>query len=149
MLRHFFLLFLWGPSLGYAQTDRADPYLAVTAFFEAFHQADGPALAAAWHPEARLYSTQLLPDGSTRLRAAVVADFVQAVAQRPAAPTWEEQLDQPTVLLDFPMAQVWVPYRFYRAGEFSHRGTNNFLLLWENNRWQILHLIDTRVTDRP
>jgi len=47
------------------------------------------------------------------------------------------------------MAQVRVPYRFYRAGEFSHRGTNNFLLLWENGRWQILHLIDTRLTDRP
>ena len=101
MLRHFFLLLLWGTSLGYAQTDRADPYSAITAFFEAFHQANGQALADAWHPEARLYSTQLLPDGSTRLRAAVVADFVQAVAQRPAAPTWEEQLDQPTVLLDF------------------------------------------------
>ncbi|MEL0262955.1 MAG: hypothetical protein VW933_06320 [Flavobacteriaceae bacterium] len=87
MLRHFFLLLLWGTSLGYAQTDRADPYSAITAFFEAFHQANGPALADAWHPEARLYSTQLLPDGSTRLRAAVVADFVKAVAQRPAAPT--------------------------------------------------------------
>ncbi|HOD10564.1 MAG TPA: nuclear transport factor 2 family protein, partial [Flavobacterium sp.] len=39
---------------------------------------------------------------------------------------------------------VWTPYEFYVNEKLSHSGVNAFTLFKENEKWKIIHLIDTR-----
>ncbi len=140
----FLLLLVFCAKEGQAQFDLAQPYATVVAFFEAFHQKDQSLLEAAFHEEATLQSTRVNASGITVLRTVNISDFIQGVVQRSQAPVWEEKLGSPSILLDVPMAQVWVPYQFLLDGKLSHCGVNNFTLLWQDGRWKILQIIDTR-----
>lgn len=140
------LLLLVFPKPTQAQFDVNDPMGAVTAFFEAFHKRDLTGLETAFSKQATLGSTRLDQKGNSQFGTSPISDFITAVVQRPDTPVWEEKLGVETVLLDFPMAQVWVAYEFFLDGNFSHCGINNFTLVWQDQRWKIVQLIDTRHT---
>jgi hypothetical protein len=43
----------------------------------------------------------------------------------------------PTVLISGPVAMVWLPYDFYRDGEWSHCGVDVFTLVRAGSGWRI------------
>jgi hypothetical protein len=43
----------------------------------------------------------------------------------------------PTVLVSGPVAMVWLPYDFYRDGEWSHCGVDVFTLVRAGSGWRI------------
>lgn len=56
----------------------------------------------------------------------------------------DERIWDLEVNIDNNLATVWTKYAFYLGGEFSHCGAENFLLIKQNNKWRIFHLVDTR-----
>jgi hypothetical protein len=69
--------------------------------------------------------------------------FFQSIAT-PKKVTVKEELLSKKVQIDADLATVWTPYKFYINGQLSHCGANAFTLVKVNNKWQILHIIDTR-----
>ncbi|MCF6361628.1 MAG: hypothetical protein L3J29_12810 [Cyclobacteriaceae bacterium] len=56
----------------------------------------------------------------------------------------DEQLWNTSIKIDKNLASVWTNYAFYLDGEFSHCGSENFLLIKNDGHWKIFHLVDTR-----
>ena len=126
--------------------ERSHPMEAVERFFTAFHAKDSLGMQEIMHSKARLLRA------AVRSKQSVVVEnniekFIRAVATRNASPTWEEQLGEPVVQQNQNLATVWVPFRFYLGGKFSHCGVNAFTLVTEGTRWKILSLIDTGTKD--
>lgn len=56
---------------------------------------------------------------------------------------WEERLTDYIVNSDGNLAHVWASYEFYKNGKFSHCGANSFTLVYTDESWKILNLIDS------
>jgi hypothetical protein len=80
------------------------------------------------------------------VRIDTVDAFVRAVGT-PHAETWDEQVRNPRVELDGPLASVWADYSFYAGGKFSHCGVDAFQIARDGDAWRIVALMDTRRKD--
>ncbi len=56
----------------------------------------------------------------------------------------DEQIWNTSIQIDNNLATVWTNYAFYLNGQFSHCGSENFLLIKSGSQWKIFHLVDTR-----
>jgi len=56
---------------------------------------------------------------------------------------WDEKLTDYIVNSDGNIAHAWSPYEYYLDGKFSHCGANSFTLVYTDESWKILHLIDS------
>lgn len=77
------------------------------------------------------------------IRTDKVEDFAKQVGASQAGDL-DERFTISKILVDGNMASVWVPYRFYYKGNYSHCGVNSFQLAKLNNEWKIQYIIDTR-----
>ena len=77
------------------------------------------------------------------IRTDKVEDFAKQVGASQAGDL-DERFTISKILVDGNMASVWVPYRFYYKGNYSHCGVNSFQLAKLNNDWKIQYIIDTR-----
>ena len=80
------------------------------------------------------------------IRTDKVEDFAKQVGASQAGDL-DERFTISKILVDGNMASVWVPYRFYYKGNYSHCGVNSFQLAKLNNEWKIQYIIDTRRKD--
>lgn len=71
------------------------------------------------------------------------ADGRAAWRARTSESRWTERGWKPTVLLQAGLAVVWLPYDFYRDGEWSHCGIDTFTLVKQGERWMIAALAFT------
>ena len=71
-------------------------------------------------------------------------DFLKSIASIPATMKFEERILEYKIESDNFLAHVWTPYEFYLNGKLSHKGVNSFTLIKENEKWKIVHVIDTR-----
>lgn len=58
----------------------------------------------------------------------------------PATGRYVERGFRPEVRVSGPLAMAWLPYDFYRNGEWSHCGVDLFTLLKVEGRWRIAAL---------
>lgn len=117
---------------------------AVHALFDAMKAKDTEAIAALFHPEARLLSTSV-QGGATAVQAVAIPDFVASIGS--SAADLEERIWDEEVRVDGPLATAWTPYAFFVDGTFSHCGVNSFQLARMEDGWRILHVVDTRRAD--
>ncbi len=115
----------------------------MTAVFDAMRARDGDALRAAFHPDARLQTVAVRPDGEVLLRDQPVEAFATAVAA-PSDDLWDERIDAWEVRVDGPLAVVTTDYSFFLGDRFSHCGINAFQLVKTAEGWKIFQLVDTR-----
>ena len=114
----------------------------ITQLFDGMRAKDTTAIRATMHPEARLM-TAAHQDGQRSIQGAPIDQFLQAVAGTPIL--FDEQIpDEYPILVDDGLAVAWTPYRFYAGEQFSHCGTNAFLLALVDDGWQIVQIMDTR-----
>ncbi len=71
------------------------------------------------------------------------SDFFKYAATAGQNIAWEEKLTDYIVYSDGNLAHVWTPYEFYYNGKFSHCGANSFTLVYTDESWKILNLIDS------
>ncbi|MCU0351978.1 MAG: nuclear transport factor 2 family protein [Flavobacterium sp.] len=119
------------------------PKATVEAFFTAFHQKDSVALKAFCHKDISLQTVANTKNG-TQLKSDKFKDFLKSIASIPNNMKIYEKLLEYKVTIDGDLAHVWTPYEFYVNDTLSHIGANSFTMIKENDKWLIVHLIDTR-----
>ena len=119
------------------------PKATVEAFFTAFHQKDSVALKAFCHKDISLQTVANTKNG-TQLKSDKFKDFLKSIASIPNNIKIYEKLLEYKVTIDGDLAHVWTPYEFYVNDTLSHIGANSFTMIKENDKWLIVHLIDTR-----
>ena len=144
--RTFFALLLLLPLGLSAQSDSAATagvVATIRQLFDGMRNADSVAVQTAFHPEARLQTAVVGPDGIVKVQNADLARFARSVGTAPRG-ILDERLLYTEIRVDGPLATAWTPYTFVLRGQISHCGVNAFQLVNVDNRWQILQITDTR-----
>ncbi len=119
------------------------PKQVVEEFFNAFHAKDTILLRTFIHKDA-IFQTVVDSPKIKELVNESVADFMMSIASIADNVTFEEKILDYEVKIDGKLAHVWTPYEFYFQGKLHHIGANSFTMYNDNEKWQIIHLIDTR-----
>ena len=118
----------------------------VAQLFDGMRAADTTAIRQTLHPDARLMTAAVAPDGARAVVEAPIDAFLASIASAPVSLDERLEDDYP-VLIDDGLAVAWTPYRFYVDGTFSHCGTNAFTLALLDDGWRIVQIVDTRRRD--
>lgn len=121
----------------FAQSDEIGA--VIKGLFTSMYNADAAGLGAVFHDSARLGTVSA--DGQVRYSS--ISGFISYVSKLGKGVA-DERFEIADIRMDGNMASAWVPYKFYRAGSFSHCGVNHILLTRDKDRWKILTITDTR-----
>lgn len=116
---------------------------SIAVFFDGLQTGDTLKIQTVCHKDMKLQSI-MEKNAVGKLSFETNEEFYKSIASLPKNMKLEERLLSYNIQIDGTMAQVWTPYEFYIDGKLSHIGTNSFTLLFENNVWKIVHIIDTR-----
>ncbi|EIM77126.1 hypothetical protein A3SI_07524 [Nitritalea halalkaliphila LW7] len=150
------LLFLGIPAVLFAQQqvdaekereEKAAIEALLQELFAGMKAKDAKRVAPLFHAEASMQTVGLDEMGAPYLGPGNVEAFLKRIAETPEGTVLDEQLTDVMIRMDGPLAHAWTPYRFYVSGNFSHCGVNSFQLIKEADRWQIVHVLDTRRTE--
>ena len=137
MKKIFFLLI---SSFSFAQnTSEKEIIKPIENLFNAMKSADSLGVKNAFSGSAIMQTF----GKNQEIRTDKVEDFAKQVGASQAGDL-DERFTIYKILVDGNMASVWVPYRFYYKGNYSHCGVNSFQLAKINNEWKIQYIIDTR-----
>ena len=137
MKKIFFLLI---SSFSFAQnTSEKEIIKPIENLFNAMKSADSLGVKNAFSNSAIMQTFSK----NQEIRTDKVEDFAKQVGASQAGDL-DERFTISKILVDGNMASVWVPYRFYYKGNYSHCGVNSFQLAKLNNEWKIQYIIDTR-----
>ena len=128
----------------FAQEDKK-VMAAIYTLFDGMHKGDSAMAHSAFYPGAKMYrATTDSKTGQPVLRQSDLKNFIAAVGT-PHKEVWTELVWSPKIEIDGNLAQVWVPFAFYRDKTFSHCGVDAFQLFKEpSGNWKIFYLADTR-----
>ncbi len=116
----------------------------VQELFDAMRAGDSARVRAVFHPQMQyLMTSDVGPDGKARLSATPVDAFVKSAGVKRPEPI-NERIFNPRVLLDGPLASVWVDYSLYVGARFIHCGVDVFHVAQVGDVWKIAALTDTR-----
>lgn len=134
---------LAGPA--HAQSDEQAVVGVVTHFFDGMRARDTGLMRSTVAPGTVLVSAS----GPTGLGDPTPVDqFIERVGKG-TGPGGNEQIKDPKVMVDGPMASLWAYYTLTRGGEtqINHCGVDAFLLRKGPDGWKIFHVADTRRTE--
>jgi hypothetical protein len=128
---------------GFGASAQADDIRAVVkGLFTSMYEADASGLKAVFHDSARLGTVS----AEGQVRYASISGFISFVSKLEKGVA-DERFEITDIRIDGDMASAWVPYKFYRAGTFSHCGVNHIMLTRGKDGWRILTITDTRRKD--
>lgn len=116
----------------------------IERFFKGLQNGDTTTIKETLIKTPILQTTAVKKDRSSVLRTTNYAQFLKVLASKRVDDIWEEKLLSYHIQIDGNMANVWIPYKFYRNYDFSHCGVNSFQLISYDGTWKIIYLIDTR-----
>ena len=111
----------------------------IDQLFDGMRQGDSARVHRVFAAAARLHTIS----EEAALEETSLSQFLEAVGT-PHAEEWDERVTSYEIQQDGPLATVWTPYSFYRAGRLSHCGVNAFQLVHLRDGWKILQITDTR-----
>jgi len=126
-----------------AQTTEDSVKAVVKQLFEGMRNSDASTIRSAFADSAILQTISKSKEGRIVVKNDNIEEFAKAIAglKKGAA---DEQIVFESLKVDPPLAMVWVPYKFYFEGKFSHCGVDSFQLVLIDGVWKIQYLIDTR-----
>lgn len=136
------------PAAHAQQGAEAEVRAVVQRLFDGMRAADSAAVRALFHPSARMQRAAINREGVPVLRSDSVDGFIRAVGGE--HPEFDERISDLVVQVDGPLAQVWMNFTFYLAGQKRHCGVNAAQLFRGTDGWKFIQLADTgRMTDCP
>lgn len=117
----------------------------IERLFDGMRARDTAAMRSTFAPGARLAGTQTR-DGVTSVSVIEIDRWIASVGR--ATELLDERLVDPEVRVDDQLATVWVGYNFHVGERFSHCGYDAFQLARLADGWKIVHVMDTRRTER-
>jgi len=133
-------------SLARAQSAEEQEVLKpIRRLFDGMRKADSAMVRSAFHPDVSFMSTGVR-DGQTVVRKEALDGFVQMVGT-PRPEMIDERVWNEKVLVDGPLASVWMDYALFIGPRFSHCGVDTFQLAKISDGWKIIAIADTRRTE--
>ena len=134
------LLLLYNDSQ--AQSMKEEISSVISSLFEGMYESDTSKMLPLFNSNAIMQT--IISEGlDNNVKEGTVAQFLAGVAQSKEGEL-DEQFTIEAIQHDDNLAQVWVPYKFYYKGSFSHSGNNLFVLIRKDTGWKIQYIIDTR-----
>lgn len=127
----------------YTNAQQRDVKTTIDRFFSGMHTSDTLMIRSVCS-SGIILQTVKDDGGQTKVENENIKDFLQSIALLPKTIKIEERLLSYDIKTDGPLAHAWTPYEFYINGKLSHTGVNSFTLVYTNDKWQIIHIIDTR-----
>src|SRR5580765_1853666 len=131
-----------------ADKDKVLVLATVQTLLDGWRGADAAKLESALHPDFREVTLHLI-DGKWDFAAVDRQKLIGLMAKIEPG-DWDDQLVDPQVLVDGPIAVVWSHYRFatpYKENGVAHRpvhcGIETFQLYRIDGTWQIVNFADT------
>ena len=136
------------PSHAQAASPEAEVRATVQRLFDSMRAADSTAMRSLFHPAARLQRAAVNREGVAVLHTDSVDGFIRSVGGE--HPEFDERISDLVVQVDGHLAQVWMNFTFYLAGQKRHCGVNAAQLFRDADGWKFFQLADTaRMTDCP
>lgn len=142
----FCFLFVGFSLIANAQTANDSVKQVVNNLFAAMKNSNAEELLKCFADSAILQTIVKNKNGIISVKNELLADFVKQIGGLPVGVA-DERIVFDEIKVDKVLAIAWTPYQFYYKGNFSHCGTNHFVLIKQNNEWKIQYLIDTRRRD--
>ena len=136
------------PAAGQTAPDaaaRAEVVSVVEKLFDGMRARDTVAIRSVFDPSARLVNASGRGGG---VSVTTVDQFVISIGRAPDGVELIERIYAPEVRIDSNLASVWTFYTFHRGEQFSHCGIDAIQLLRTAGAWKIVHIADTRRTER-
>lgn len=146
MKRISLIVLLLIPVIGFCQ-DSVETQIKSTIklFFEGLQNGDTLTVSKTIHANFRGLTTYLNKEGNSVIADEVSREgFLKTIALKKPEDVWLEKLLSYTIEIDQNLANVWTPYEFYVNDNFSHCGSNSFQLVYLDEKWKIVSVIDTR-----
>jgi len=128
-----------------AQSDERAVITVVTHFFDGMRTRDTTLLRSTVVPGAVLVTAS----GPTGLgNPGSVDQFIERIGKG-TGPGSDEEIKDPKVQVDGPLAHLWAYFTLVRGGEttINHCGVDSFLLRKGPDGWKIFHIADTHRTE--
>lgn len=126
------------------ETNTAQVKKVIETFFEGLHQGDSTIIKSTLHKEVKIQTTSTNKEGIRILKTESREKLLKGVANKKSEHIYLEKLLSYDIKIDGNLASVWTPYEFYFNGKFSHCGANSFQLFNNNDKWEIINLVDMR-----
>ena len=148
------LLLLTSPAKASADGDREAVLRTVQTLLDGWREADASKLESVLHPDFREVTLHLQ---AGKWNFAVVSrdEWIKLMA-RISKGAWDDQLIDPEVHIDGPIAVVWSHYKFkvrYTENGVAHAamhcGIETFQLYRSDSDWKIVNFADTHVDSCP
>ena len=147
-----FLLSFTVPAMRRVDGDREAVLQTVQMLLDGWREADASKLEAALHPGFREVTLQL--QGSKWNFGVEERDkLIRTMARIPKG-AWDDQLVDPQVHVDGPIAVVWSHYKFtvrsmQNSAGHAHCGIETFQLYRTESGWKIVNFADTHADSCP
>jgi hypothetical protein len=124
-----------------AQSDRQTVVAVVTRFFDGMRSRDSAMMSSTVLPSTLLERT----NGTSGLGDPIsMTQFIDRVSHG-TGPGGNEQIKDPKVEIDGPLASIWTYYTYTPGGQtkIDHCGVDSFLLRKGPDGWKIFHIADS------
>lgn len=117
--------------------------IIIDIFMDGYRTGDTIKMKSVMHPNMTMNRAYLNKEQENILMYIRTTELLKYAATKGKSLNWDEQLTDYIVNSDGNLAHVWAPYEYFLDGKFSHCGANSFTLVYTDESWKILHLIDS------
>lgn len=116
----------------------------VDQYLKGYKTGDTLVMQKMMHPRITLQTMYLNTNQENVLLFINPLDLFKYVAATAPQQKWDVQVEKYVVHSDGNLGNVWVPFMFYKDGEFNYCGAYSFTLTYTDDSWKILHLVESR-----
>ncbi len=140
-----FLFSMFMSTVGFSQEalSTANGKIIVDIFMDGYQAGDTLKMKSVMHANMTMNRAYLSREQENILMFIKSSDLLKYAATTGKEQVWEEKLTDYIVNSDGNVAHVWASYEYFKDGKFSHCGANSFTLVYTDESWKILNIIDS------
>ncbi len=118
--------------------------IIIDIYVDGYQSGDTLKMKSVMHPNISIQTAYLSNEQENLVLYLNPSELLKYAAAKAKEQKWSERLKDYVVNSDGNIAHVWTPYEFYANDKFSHCGAISFSLVYTDESWKILNIIDSR-----